>query len=130
DAAIKETKATIERTPLPTLPGFSSQMLQLVQNLLSNAIKYCEQPPVIRIAARRVGDDWEVSVADNGIGIDAEYHEKIFGMCVRLHPRERYPGTGVGLAVCRRVVTRHRGRIWVESTPGAGSTFKFQLPAA
>jgi signal transduction histidine kinase len=112
------------------------QLSQLLQNLLSNAVLYrSETPPRIRIDAvpldRRGGsaNRWLFSVEDNGIGIAAEYHQQIFEIFRRLHSRDKYPGTGIGLAVCKKIVERHGGRIWVESQPGAGTVFKFTLPA-
>lgn len=128
--SLREAGAEIERSDLPVLLGDRSQLVQLFQNLLSNALKYCgEQSPRIAVGARRAENEWEIHVSDNGIGIPAEHHERVFEIFRRLHSQKNYPGTGIGLAVCRRVVTRHAGRIWVESTPGAGATFKIRLPA-
>jgi light-regulated signal transduction histidine kinase (bacteriophytochrome) len=97
---------------------------------VGNAIKYrrSEIPPLINVMARRDGECWLFSVSDNGLGIEAEYKERIFGLFKRLHTGDEYSGTGIGLAICQRIVERYHGRIWVESEPGKGSTFKFTLP--
>jgi signal transduction histidine kinase len=130
---IEESRATILRLgPLPEVEGNSTQLLRLFQNLLSNAIKFRDtDPPRIEVAARREGNLWTLSVTDRGIGIAPEYHARVFDVFQRLHTREEYPGTGIGLAICRRVVEAHGGRIWVESdgVPGHGTTVKFTLPA-
>jgi len=109
----------------------ATELSQLFQNLLSNAIKYrSEATPEIHIRCARQESDWLFSFADNGIGIASAFHERVFGVFKRLHTREKYPGTGIGLAICRRVVERFGGRIWVESAEGTGSTFHFTLPHA
>jgi PAS domain S-box-containing protein len=133
-AAIAESGAHITSDPMPTVSADSVQIEQLFQNLLGNAVKFrradtaCE----IHISAERRRVDgremWVLGVGDNGIGIDPTYAEQVFAMFQRLHTREEYPGTGIGLAICRKIVERHGGRIWVESTPGAGATFRFTLP--
>jgi hypothetical protein len=129
--AIGESEAAIHYEPLPNVPVNAAQLQQLFQNLIGNAVKYRrpDVAPVVRTAARRQNGDWVFSVADNGIGIRPEYSERIFGLFKRLHTGEEYPGTGIGLALCQRIVERHQGRIWVESQPGEGSTFYFTLPA-
>jgi len=118
--------------PLPTVPVAEVHAEQLIRQLLSNAIKYRRQgtPARIRVSAERNRSEWIISVRDNGIGIDPSYHAHIFGIFKRLHTATEYPGTGLGLAICRKIVERHRGRIWVDSQPNLGSTFHFALPAA
>jgi PAS domain S-box-containing protein len=128
--SIAETGAHIEVGDLPTLPGDATQLSQLVQNLVANALKFTgDAPPVVRISAERQEADWCFAVADEGIGIDPQQEERIFQVFQRLHAPNEYPGTGVGLAICRAIVERYGGRIWVESSPGEGSVFKFTLPA-
>jgi two-component system, chemotaxis family, sensor kinase Cph1 len=103
--------------------------VQLLQNLIGNAVKYRgPEPPMIRISATQVQGECQVRVSDNGIGIAADQHERVFEIFRRLHTQKAYPGTGIGLAVCRRVVTRHGGRIWIEPGASQGSTFVFSLP--
>ena len=127
-AAIEESRTVITHDPLPTIIGDATQLLQLLQNLVSNAIKFRgESPPRIHVSARRDGGRWLLGVKDNGIGIDPQYKDRIFVIFQRLHTREKYPGTGIGLAVCKRIVERHGGTIWVESEVGKGSTFFFTL---
>ena len=126
--AIQESGATIDVGPLPRVTGNFGQLLQLLQNLVGNAIKYKgEAPPRIRIEATARGRHWVCSIEDNGIGIDHAHQSKIFQIFQRLHEREKYPGTGVGLAIVKRIVEQHGGEIWVESTPGEGSRFSFTL---
>jgi light-regulated signal transduction histidine kinase (bacteriophytochrome) len=128
--AVTESNATVEHGPLPVVIADLSQLGQLFQNLIANAIKYCsrERPPHIQVSAREEPAEWIFSVCDNGIGIEPQYFETIFGIFQQLHSREEYGGTGVGLAICRRIVERHRGRIWVESEPDKGATFCFTIP--
>jgi signal transduction histidine kinase len=128
---IKEAGALVTKDELPTVMGDETQLSQLFGNLIDNAIKFrrAEETPEVHISAQRKGNDWEFSVQDNGIGIDPQYFDRIFIIFQRLHAREAYEGTGIGLAVCMRIVERHGGRIWVESEPGRGSIFHFTLPA-
>ncbi|WP_321932191.1 sensor histidine kinase [Paraburkholderia guartelaensis] len=128
---IHESDALISRMHLPTVLGIPTQLSLLFQNLVGNAIKFRHPERAVRIdiRARHEGDDWVFSVTDNGIGIDAQYFDRIFLIFQRLHSRTDYPGTGIGLALCRRIVEQHGGRIWVESTPGSGTTFHFTLGA-
>ncbi|MDD3518506.1 MAG: ATP-binding protein [Chromatiales bacterium] len=129
--AIDETGAAITRDALPVVRADPTQLRQLFMNLLGNAIKFGRDnvPCRIHVAAERIDGQWRIDVHDNGIGIEPRHQERIFEIFQRLHERERYPGTGIGLALCRRIVERNGGRIWVESTPGEGSTFHFTLPA-
>lgn len=127
--SIKESNAEITRKPLPSVMADASQMRQLFQNLISNAIKYrADERPKIHISAQELEKEWKIAVSDNGIGIDPEHQKKIFDIFSRLHTREQYPGTGIGLAICKRIVERHGGQIWVESETGKGSTFYFTVP--
>lgn len=129
-APIRETSAVIESGPLPTAPADRVEMVQLFQNLIGNAIKFHgSKPPHVRVAAKQEDDVWQFTVADNGIGIAPEHRDRIFSMFERLNDRSRYPGTGIGLAICRKIVERLGGRIWVESTDGNGTAFNFTLPA-
>jgi len=126
--AIEEAAARISHDPLPIVLGDKSQLVQVFQNLLANAIKFCQgAPPEIKITAEKQGDMWMFAVQDNGIGIDRQYAEKIFVIFQRLHTREEYAGTGIGLALCKRIVERHGGAIWFESEVGKGTTFYFTL---
>ncbi|MBV8844112.1 MAG: PAS domain S-box protein [Bryobacterales bacterium] len=128
--AISETGAKIDAGALPPVRVHPAQLQQLFQNLIGNAIKYCkpEVSPCVRVWAERQDGWWRFSVKDNGIGIEPEYTERIFGLFKRLHTSSEYTGTGIGLALCYRIVEHYRGRIWVESQPGEGSTFHFTLP--
>jgi signal transduction histidine kinase len=127
--ALRETQATVVYGELPVVEGDSTQLVQLFQNLIGNALKFhSNQPPRIRIIDCRQNGMAEISVADNGIGIDPDYAERIFLIFQRLHTREEYPGNGIGLAICKRIIERHGGKIWVDSKPGSGSTFHFTLP--
>lgn len=125
----KENKATISHDPLPEVMADSSQLGQVFQNLIANGIKFHgEEAPKIHISVEKKEREWLFSVHDNGIGIDPQYSEKIFEVFKRLHKKEDYPGTGIGLAICKKIVERHGGRIWVESELGKGATFYFTLP--
>ncbi|HYO67099.1 MAG TPA: ATP-binding protein [Archangium sp.] len=129
--ALRESGAEVEVEPLPWVKGDESQLAQLLQNLVGNAVKFRgERPARIRVSAQQEGDTVTVAVEDNGIGIEPQYYERIFAIFQRLHGKEEYPGTGIGLSICKKIVERHGGRIWVESTPGQGSTFRFTLGAA
>jgi light-regulated signal transduction histidine kinase (bacteriophytochrome) len=140
---IGESGAVITSDDLPSVEGEETQLIQLFQNLIGNAIKYRkDQPPQVHVSARSLGDadvnsrdklahsgtGWLFSVSDNGIGIDPAYYERIFQIFYRLHQGDQYPGTGIGLAVCKKIVERHGGRIWVESELDRGATFFFILP--
>lgn len=126
---IGETKATITHDELPTLMADRTQLMQLFQNLIGNAIKFhSNQPPKIHISATRLEEEWLFSVEDNGIGIDPKFRDRIFVIFQRLHTRDEYQGTGMGLAICKKIIECHRGRIWVESQLGEGATFYFTLP--
>jgi signal transduction histidine kinase len=129
--AIEETQARIIATDMPAVRMRGSHLQQLFQNLIGNAVKYRREScqPLISLASSRMDEFWLFSVSDNGIGIAPEHQEKIFAIFQRLHPNGRYSGTGMGLAICKRIVERYRGRIWVESEPGQGSRFLFTIPA-
>jgi PAS domain S-box-containing protein len=130
-AAVDEAGATVDVELLPTVMADSIQLGQVFQNLIGNALKFRgERAPVVRVRAERRTDDWLFSIADNGIGMAPEHSERIFLIFQRLHNHSQYPGTGIGLAVVKKIIERHGGRIWVESTPGTGSTFLFTLPIA
>jgi PAS domain S-box-containing protein len=128
--SIAASGAQITTDPLPSLPVSSTHLQQLFQNLIGNAIKYrsLERSPAVHVTAEQQNAHWVFSIADNGIGIDPEYKENVFGLFKRLHRSDEYSGTGIGLAICQRIVDRYHGRIWVESEPGRGSTFRFTLP--
>ncbi|WP_305880286.1 GAF domain-containing protein [Deinococcus sp. QL22] len=132
DAQLGRTGAQLELGELPDVRGDASQLRQLFQNLIGNALKFShpERPPVVRVQAQRDGALVRFSVQDNGVGIAPEYFERIFTIFQRLHTREQYEGSGIGLSIVRKIVERHGGRIWLESTPAMGTTFVFTLPAA
>ena len=127
---VEEQGAQVSSDLLPVVRGDVTQLVQLFQNLIGNALKYRRAgvTPQVRVTARRSATGHEFAVRDNGIGIDSQYFDRIFGVFQRLHTREEYPGTGIGLAICRKIVERHGGRIWIESTVGQGTTFNFTLP--
>jgi PAS domain S-box-containing protein len=127
---IAESDAEITSGELPRVDGDAGQLRQLFQNLLDNAIEYSgEEPPRVEISAERNGEDWVISVSDSGIGIDPDEADRIFEVFQRFHAPDEHAGTGIGLALCQRIVERHGGEIWVESEPGDGSTFKFTIPS-
>lgn len=129
--SIEEARARIACDPLPIVLADSSQITRLFQNLLENALKFrSEAIPTIRVTASRMGKEWVISVADNGIGLDPVHSERVFQVFQRLHDRSKYSGTGIGLAIAKKIVERYGGRIWVESEPGKGATFRFTLQAA
>ena len=129
-ACIDESKAAIKAHGLPEVMADQVQMVQLFQNLISNAIKFRgASAPEISILVDDNGEEWNVHVKDTGIGMDPVHKERIFQMFQRLHTKDEYPGTGIGLAICKKIVERHGGRIWVDSEPGKGSTFSFSLPS-
>ncbi len=132
DLQLREAAAVITHDPLPVVLADPLQIEQVFMNLVSNAIKFrrADEPLRIHVGARRMDGFWEFAVADNGIGIEAEYLDRIFVIFQRLHTKDQYPGTGIGLAIVKRIVDRHGGKVRVESTPGDGSTFLFTLPAA
>lgn len=128
-ATIAESGARVTCGPLPTVLADATQLSQLFQNLIANALKFCRDvTPEVTLSAERAGGAWLIHVRDNGIGLDPAYAERIFLIFQRLHTREEYPGTGMGLAICKKIVERHGGRIWVESQPGQGATFTVSLP--
>jgi light-regulated signal transduction histidine kinase (bacteriophytochrome) len=126
--AIEESGALVIHDSLPTIMADASQIVQLFQNLLSNAIKFRKEKPRIAVSVVQRGNEWLFSVEDNGIGIAPEFMEHIFKMFQREHASAEYPGTGVGLVICKKIVERHGGRIWVESQAGKGSIFYFTIP--
>jgi light-regulated signal transduction histidine kinase (bacteriophytochrome) len=128
-AAIMDGGASITRTSMPRVRLHEFQLEQIFQNLIGNAIRYRgSAPPQVLVSAIRQGREWLFSVQDNGIGIAPQYKEQVFDLFKRLHSFAQYPGTGMGLAICKRIVERAGGRIWVDSEPGRGSTFFFTLP--
>jgi light-regulated signal transduction histidine kinase (bacteriophytochrome) len=130
ETAIKETGAEIQCRDLPVAMADRTQVVQLFQNLIGNAIKFRrDEPPRVEVSAKHENGHIQVSVTDNGLGIEPQYADRIFQIFQRLHRSGEYPGTGIGLALCKKIVERHRGHIWFESEPGIGSTFCFTLPA-
>ncbi|MDH3582994.1 MAG: response regulator [Phycisphaerae bacterium] len=128
-SSVEDSQADVQRAELPVLMGDRSQLTQVFQNLISNAIKFRGNgPPKVAIGVEEGDGNWVFYVRDDGIGFDPSQHDQLYGMFKRLHTRDEYPGTGVGLALCRKVIQRHGGRIWAESEPGQGSTFYFTIP--
>jgi light-regulated signal transduction histidine kinase (bacteriophytochrome) len=130
-AAIGDAGATIDMGDLPQIMGDPTQLPQVFQNLIGNAIKFRrdDEPPLVRVTAAPADDGFaEITVEDNGIGIEREYVEKVFLIFQRLHGRDEYSGTGIGLAIVKKVVEHHGGKVWIDSTPGQGSRFRFTLP--
>jgi light-regulated signal transduction histidine kinase (bacteriophytochrome) len=128
-ARIDETGAQISHDALPPVRGDTGQLVQLFQNLVGNALKFVRiLPPRIQVGVRHAQGEWLFSIRDNGIGIDERHRERIFQIFQRLHTRDQYSGSGIGLAICKKIVERHGGRIWVDSQVGMGSTFYFTLP--
>jgi light-regulated signal transduction histidine kinase (bacteriophytochrome) len=126
---IQESQAQITRDPLPTFMADTGQMIRVLQNLIGNAIKFRGEGPLhIHIGAEKIDEAWRFSVNDNGIGIEPQYFARIFLVFQRLHTRRQYPGTGIGLSLCKKIIERHGGQIWVESQLGHGATFYFTLP--
>src|SRR5260370_41595557 len=134
EAAIENSDATVTVDPLPVVTGDRTLLIQLFQNLMGNSIKFrrVDAPPVIHIKAERNGFMGEFACEDNGIGIEPNYRDRVFVIFQRLHPRDAYPRTGIGLALCRKIVDFHGGRIWVDDSPsgGTGTTIRWTLPAA
>lgn len=131
DGTVRARQAMVTHDELPTVVAQLPQVTQLLQNLIGNAIKFCAEAPQIHVSAERRGMQWAIAVRDNGIGIEKEHFDRVFTIFQRLNARETYEGTGVGLAICRKIVERLGGRVWVESGgTGLGSTFWFTLPAA
>jgi light-regulated signal transduction histidine kinase (bacteriophytochrome) len=130
EVAIAESRATVTHDELPTLDVDGGKLTQVFQNLLSNALKFRnpEEPPRIHIGASVDGPCWVITIHDNGIGFDQQFSDRIFLLFQRLHQVGTYPGTGIGLAICKRIIEAHGGRISAESTPGCGTTFRFTLP--
>jgi light-regulated signal transduction histidine kinase (bacteriophytochrome) len=128
-STIESADGNVTYDRLPTILAHEASLTQLFQNLIGNALKFHgEQPPTIHLSARQAENEWVFSVRDNGIGIEPQYRERIFMIFQRLHPREKYPGTGIGLSICKKIVENLGGRIWVESEPEQGSTFIFTVP--
>lgn len=131
ELAIKDCGAVVTADALPLVTGDMAQLTQLFQNLVGNAIKFHgATQPEVHISAARQGREWLLTVTDNGVGFDAKYAERVFVIFKRLHSKEEYPGTGIGLAISKKIVERHGGKIWAESEPGRGTTISFTLPTA
>jgi light-regulated signal transduction histidine kinase (bacteriophytochrome) len=131
DNLVEETGAVVTHDGLPVVRGERPLLVQLLQNLVGNAIKFRDpdRTPEVRITARRVGDSWELECRDNGIGIDPQYAERVFVIFQRLHPKDVYEGTGIGLALCKKIVEYHGGRIWLGDADGPGTSICWTLPA-
>jgi light-regulated signal transduction histidine kinase (bacteriophytochrome) len=128
--SMEESGAVVVSDPLPKVMADPQQFGQLFENLLANAFKFHgEEPPSVRISVERNGNEWKISVRDNGIGISPEHVDRMFIIFQRLPTKSEYPGTGIGLAICKKIVERHGGRIWIEPSPGGGTTFCFTFPA-
>lgn len=128
--ALDDSGACITAEPLPTVTGDATGLTALIQNLLANAIKFRgTRPPTIHVGVARQGDEWQISVRDDGIGFDPKHAERIFVIFQRLNTSEKYEGSGIGLAICRKIVERHGGRIWAEANPAGGAIFHFTIPA-
>ncbi len=129
ETALAETGAEVQAEPLPAVRGEASLLALVFQNLIGNAVKFhADAPPQVRIGVERWGDEWLISCADNGIGIEAQYAERVFVIFQRLHPKQDYAGTGIGLAMCRKIVEYHGGRIWLDTEAPTGTVFRFTLP--
>jgi light-regulated signal transduction histidine kinase (bacteriophytochrome) len=124
---VAEKKARVLSEPLPVVNADEGQMIQLLQNLIENGIKFTKNEPVIKISFQENPDNFLFTVQDNGIGIEPQYYERIFQIFQRLHHRDEYGGTGIGLSICQRIVERHGGKIWVASSNGHGTTFNFTI---
>jgi light-regulated signal transduction histidine kinase (bacteriophytochrome) len=126
---IEETQAVVTHDALPKVMADETQLMQVFQNLVGNAIKFVQgKPPLVHIACQAEPEFWHFTVKDNGIGLEPRYADRIFVIFQRLHEKNTYPGTGIGLAICKKIITRNGGKIWVESEVGVGSTFHFTLP--
>jgi len=129
EVSIRDTGTSLTHDALPQVMGDRRQMVQLFQNLISNALKFHNgNAPEVHVSAMATGDDWKISISDNGIGIAPEESERVFHIFRRLHTREEYPGNGMVLAISKKIVERHGGKIWFESEPGKGATFFFTIP--
>jgi light-regulated signal transduction histidine kinase (bacteriophytochrome) len=124
---ISECGAIVTHDPLSTVRGDASRLRQVFQNLISNALKFCKEQPRIHVSARHEALHWRFAVRDNGIGIDPRQGKRLFQVFRRLHTASEYPGTGIGLAICKKIIEQHGGHIWAESQPGAGSIFYFTI---
>ena len=128
-AAILESGAVVSHDPLPVVQADPGQLGQVFQNLVGNSLKFRgEAPPAVHVSVQETPAEWTFSVTDNGIGIDPQYNDVVFGLFQRLHTAQEYSGTGIGLTLCKKIVERHAGRIWVESQLGKGATFCFTIP--